>query len=316
MRALSLLIIFTLFISCGGGGGGGGGGSKITNQPQDENPTPEDNGNSGGTSGGRPARIVYDSDLSPTEKQALDASTSALGRIPINGNSIGGFSQAFGGSGSGSVVSYFEKRVHYAVSGNTALDERIVLHAGAAAFAATNIGSALWVESVVNGTGTEGFVINGKTIQITSSRVGIMQFGPAFTSVDTLQQVNTLVHEARHSDCTGGISAEELNSMRSTGQALPTMECGHFHVLCPPGHAFAGLPACDPIPWGAYAIGAIHSLAISRTCTSCSETDKAVAESEAADSFSRLLYSTQDLLSGKLGSPDMSSSTNVQDSVP
>lgn len=313
MRAIPLLMICMFFsvLSCGGGGGGGGGDDQpSTDIPQNETP--------GGNNGSGGATLVYDSELTSAEKAALDNATAAMAQASLNGSSIGGFSQVFGGNRSSSVVGYFERRVNYALSSTTNLNDRVSTMVqsmsdglNASETVAVNVGMALWLAPIVEGEEPATVLINGRSVRVTSSRVGIIQFGNIFARTNVLVQLNTLLHEARHSDCTGGVSAEEMAALRNN-EIPASMTCGHFHVRCPSG-PYAGELACDARPWGAYAVGAIHSLAIARTCDNCTETAKTVAETLAADSFSRLLYSKDDLLDGKLGQPDMNSSTSVQE---
>jgi hypothetical protein len=300
MRRIPLLMVFTmatLLSACGGSSGGG------NNSAQREDDIP---------SNGSKANLIYDSELSPAEKTALDKSTSALASLPLDGSIIKRFSDVFGGDQSANVVSYFERRVNYALSGSTDINTRTVVinHLQESDLVASNIGTALWLESVVEGSDTTDIIINGQPIRVTSSRVGIMQFGDVFPQGHTVQQVNTLVHEARHSDCTGGVTSRDLESLR-TGVIPENMHCGHFHVTCPAGHPYAGEFACDASPWGAYAVGAIHSIAVAQACSTCSETVKTIAEQEALDSLSRLLFNPEDMVNGKLGSPNMSSSDKV-----
>ena len=89
------------------------------------------------------------------------------------------------------------------------------------------------------------------------------------------------------------------------------MACGHFHTYCPDSMKdLAGLAACDGQPWGAYSVGFVYQAALA-----VSETDpvrKAVLEAGAVDSFSRLQFDTDAMLSGDDGPPDMSSAGLLQ----
>lgn len=307
MRATTIFIVLctgALLSSCGGGGGGGSDGGDDAGLER------EDDSN--------PANLVYDSELSESERHALDVSTTTMGALTLDGGRVKAFSNVFGGNSSSNVVRYFERRVNYALSESTDIDGRIVddpaepIPPGAhsAELVARNLGTGLWVGSLVQDSGTVDFMINGKVIAITSSRVGIMQFGDVFARRDPIQQINTLVHEARHSDCTGGLRAEDLAQLRD-GSLPDNKKCGHFHVPCPVGHPLEGELACDSHPWGAYAVGAIYSLAVASSCSSCTGPEKTVAEQEALDSLSRLLFDPVEMVDGKFGPADMSSSNNV-----
>ncbi len=140
--------------------------------------------------------------------------------------------------------------------------------------------------------------------------MGVMKFGATFGNLHPVEQVRILIHEARHSDCTGGVLASDLERFENR-QPMKRHECGHSHALCPSG-PLEGEFACDEHPWGAYVVDAIYSGAVSLTCTNCSETDKTVAEAMSLDSISRLTYDFSDLMNGRFGAPDMSSSTQVR----
>lgn len=302
---LFLLSSFSLLTSCGGSSGGGGG------QLQE---------NSGGSTGGDGAEIIFDSELSEAERKALEESTSALANYDINGSEVRRFSQIFGGSNSSSVVNYFEDRVNYGLSENTDLIARLVIQPGPAfnqtdlAIIANNPSSGLWFASKLSEPDDLKIRINNQLLDIPSSRIGVMRFGTNFTIIETIQQAIVLVHEARHSDCTGGISASDLERLRNQTDMIENT-CGHAHDLCPSG-PYAGQYACDSHPWGAYAVSAIYSLAIADTCTNCSETDKAIAMTMHFDSASRFMFfNYEDMLNGEFGSPDMSSSNQVRQNL-
>ncbi len=299
---LFLLSSFPLLTSCGGSSGGDG------DQLQE---------NTGGSTGGDGAEIIFDSELSEAERQALKESTSAIANYDIDGSQVSRFSQIFGGNRSSSVVKFFEERVNYGLSENTDLIARLVIQPGPAfsqtdlAIIANNPSSGLWFASKLSEPDDLKIKINNQLIDINSSRIGVMRFGTNFTVIETVQQAIVLVHEARHSDCTGGILASDLERLRNQTDMIENT-CGHAHDLCSDG-PYAGQFACDSHPWGAYAVSAVYSLAIADTCTNCSETDKAIAMTMHFDSASRfLIFNYEDMLNGEFGSPDMSSSNEVR----
>ncbi len=312
MRSARLLfsLILTLFllVSCGGGDGGSSGGA----QPQEDGTT---TGSSTGGSGN--VNVTYDSDLTGPERQALVNSTDVMGDLVIDGNQVRRFTQIFGGRRSSNVVNYFETRVNYFLSADTTLESRVVVQPastsllGVAETLASNPRSLLWYFSKISEPDDVKFEINDKLLDINSSRFGVMQVGAVFGRLDPIEQIITLVHEARHSDCTGGALASDLERFEAGLQPL-YKPCGHAHEICPEGHPLAGLFACDAHPWGAYIVDAIYAVAVSQTCTSCSETQKQVAESMALDALSRPLYDVAELLDGRFGPPDMSSSNQVR----
>jgi hypothetical protein len=69
---------------------------------------------------------------------------------------------------------------------------------------------------------------------------------------------------------------------------------------------YAGYPACDVHPWGAYAVGAIFQEALINSASTPDE--KRILQVMAIDSYSRLIgIKRRDLLDGKYGEPDMTS---------
>lgn len=303
----ALLLSLTMLVSCGGG-------DDDSSSAQQQ----EDGTTVGGSSGGSGPEIIFDNELTGRERQALEQSSNAMGNIDMNGSQIRRFTQIFGGSKSSDVVNYFEARVNYALSANTSLEERLVVAADASAthaiegeIVALNPSSVLWFISKISEPEQDvQFLINERPVDITSSRIGVMQFGAVFADIRTLEQVRTLVHEARHSDCTGGVLASDLERFENR-QPMVKHECGHSHVICPSG-PLEGEFACDEHPWGAYAVDTIYSGAVALTCTNCSETEKQVAEAMTLDGISRLNYDFNELLDGEFGAPDMSSSTRVR----
>lgn len=295
LQILPLLICSLILASCGGSSGGSG-------SERQENTS---------------AEIIYDSELSRAERQALEESTESLGTYIIDGSQVRRFSEIFGGTESPSVVSYFETRVKYGLSENTDLLERLVLEPAPAftqtalAIAATNPSTALWLASKISEPDNLKIRINDQLLDIDSSRIGVMLFGRVFNSLETIQQAIVLVHEARHSDCTGGVRASDLERLRNQ-MDMSENTCGHFHERCPEG-PYAGQFACDSHPWGAYAVSAIYSLALAQTCSNCNETEKSIALAMHFDSASRFLhFNYDDMLDGQFGSPDMQSSTQVR----
>jgi hypothetical protein len=144
--------------------------------------------------------------------------------------------------------------------------------------------------------------LNGDVIPVDSSRVGFLLFGPGYVGHTEIQgrqvpvpveyRQEILVHEARHSDCTGGIDeaaldiARHASTSRMFTREFPRRQCGHLHVYCPRG-PHAGLAACDEDPWGAYAIGAVFAAGAALSATTRTAHDVMIAT--AIDSLSRLL---------------------------
>ncbi len=192
-----------------------------------------------------------------------------------------------------------------------------------ARLAGLNIGTTLWFTSLINRV-SFNIIYFEQILPVNSSRVGIMELGPAYEAkaepefggdaVPVGVRQGILIHEARHSDCTGGITEADLDVARSAQndrdffQRFPKPECGHFHSICPasmPG--VGGLAACDDRPWGAYMVGYLYEKALISTVPVFSDEWSQITES-AEDSYSRLLFDNKDdILQGKGVAPDMSS---------
>lgn len=294
MRLLTLLLIFSLW-GCGGRRGS-------TEQKQETIDV---------------VILTYDKDLTSSEQSALDESTRRLWTIVVDGNRVRRFNDVFGGSSSKNVANFFDSRVNYALSSETDLRGRIVtdlvssIQGEEPETLALNPSSVLWYLAKVNEPEKIKFHVNDKLLDISSSRIGIMQFGESFSKLDPILQVTTLIHEARHSDCTGGALRSDLERFKNNERLL-NHKCGHTHVQCPVGHPYEGAFACDEHPWGAYIVGALYAGAVALTCVNCLEQEKTLADSISLDSLQRLLYNLDQLLDGKLGPADMSSSNTVR----
>lgn len=106
------------------------------------------------------------------------------------------------------MVNYFETRVNHALSAGTDLENRVLrqtnfMERNLEVFA-SNPSFLFWYSSFIARPYNLKIQVNDRLISINSTRVGVMQFGDAFITSDTALQTITLIHEARHSDCTGG----------------------------------------------------------------------------------------------------------------
>ena len=208
------------------------------------------------------------------------------------------FTKIFGGNDAASVQRYFNDRVHHFVDSkkisfladgketNTNWLNGPSAQSGANPsptpditneIQALNITTPLWLDGLVNGIHIELKDGNGNTYPIDSTRSGIVELGAAYLTtiqsdsgqtypipVEARQAI--LVHEARHSDCTGGFSGAQLTELQNVTDSddfvakFPLMNCGHLHQKCAAGD-YAGIEACDGEAFGAYTMGAIYALA-------------------------------------------------------
>lgn len=233
------------------------------------------------------------------------------------------FRDIFGGSTSKDVLNFIDDRVSIIVpfgfdpelsqlistendSDNTsAVDDR---KDEEKATVAENLGVAFWLASVVENIPSLRMKLGNSYLSLNSPRVGIVKLGKHYTEFDQFTRMSTWVHEARHSDCTGGLSDSQINSVRKSKdpKVAQNWTCGHLHTICPKGHLYEGFAACDNSDWGAYAVGAVFGDMVGSDCLNCTAEQKEIAMSYSLDSWNRVL-NAEALQAGKLGKPDMTS---------
>jgi hypothetical protein len=195
------------------------------------------------------------------------------------------FTKIFGGTDSASVLKFYQDRIQYAFAEDDlsraslspasmqddltrALAAPVSSSGKSARAGALNVSTTLWLDGVVNYKSIS-LTVGSQQIALDSPHTGIMMFGPSYTDMVYDSQgdshpfppeyrQNVLLHEARHSDCTGGISREQISTVRAARSMsrLP-IACGHTHINCPSG-PLKGLPACDAERFGAYTVGATY----------------------------------------------------------
>lgn len=125
-------------------------------------------------------------------------------------------------------------------------------------------------------------------------RSGVIVISESFHSWTPASQLSILVHEARHSDCTGGLRRATLQSVRNLDpdQQLTEMQgdsCGHFHVACPVGHDIAGMINCDGQTWGSHTIQYVFARELSKNCVGCTAGEVEQVGKLARESAERIL---------------------------
>lgn len=120
-----------------------------------------------------------------------------------------------------------------------------------------NVGAFLHAIARSQGANDMIVSLNGKNVPIVDPRIGLIGLHPQYREYKGVQlspigSLNTVAHEARHSDCTGGY--------KSGGNE----KCHYNHSIC--GSEFAGTEyygrvACDAMPWGAYTVSILHAAA-------------------------------------------------------
>lgn len=153
----------------------------------------------------------------------------------------------------------------------------------------SNIGAAAYYIGKKQGV-LVGFKIpGGSQVNLTSPRSGVIMIGEGHfmpllkkyghtdtniaTEAYTLFRLGTFFHEARHSD--------------GNGKSL-----GFLHALCPAGHDFANINACDRNLNGPYTVGALVVRNFAANCVGCSVSEREALKLEALDSFNRVIKET------------------------
>ncbi len=161
---------------------------------------------------------------------------------------------------------------------------------GTARTMATNIGGAIYYVGKSQNTLLEIKIPGVGKFAVKSPRVGIFQIGEGlfqpflkkkgYSNEDSkslpyrIERLSTLFHEGRHSD--------------GNGTSL-----GFFHAVCPQGHAFQNLNACDRNLNGPYTIGALVTRTLLASCAQCSPAEREVLKLATLDSFSRVIKVTK-----------------------
>lgn len=185
-------------------------------------------------------------------------------------------------------------------------------------FIAINAGAGLFLSSVISGRVLK-LRIGDQVFEGSSPRVGLMEIGKTYVTeqyvkgrpfpIPTVVRQSVLLHEARHSDCTGGVTQDLITQLRTSKNAQETdrlvkdKSCAHFHSYCTSGD-LEGIPACDDHPWGAYAIDLVFLRAIR---SDLGRYDQAIVDAQLLDLTTRFKFDFNEMLDGKMGPPDMSS---------
>lgn len=227
------------------------------------------------------------------------------------------YSQAFGGPSATHAMNYMEERVKFILPYRDDY-HKFVTHLAVwddRGHFAANFGMSIWMAKMQDRRDALYFTAwPGRKIRVDSPHVGIITLGSKFPTwkqeldkISPALLTSVLIHEARHSDCTGRITQGVLD-----GREPWPKDCGHQHEACPPGHPYEGVMACDHHAWGAFAVQWVWLNQVSLYCKfGCSTLDRSQALANAVDAKLRVLRSNE-LFAGKLGSPNMSNSVEVR----
>lgn len=259
-------------------------------------------------------QFMYEQDLKALEK------IGSRGPKTLNNELDNLFTKVFGGETGQDVLNFLNLRVKQVYAWEHIKDFPITLSENGKLYtmtlradepqssdngktrrAALNVGIGLWLLTKTSRLDWLRIQTPTGILRVDSARNGLVGLDAAYFVVPrnpiNQGQMNPLegrlmfmVHEARHSDCTGG-----LNNGRA---------CGHLHTHCPFGHPLSGESVCDDESWGAYAIGGIFAAGMMYNYQS-GTTERRLLEAMAVDAFSRL---TKQALDGiKTSEPDLSS---------
>jgi hypothetical protein len=155
----------------------------------------------------------------------------------------------------------------------------------------SNIGTALYFAGKQSkkqmGLKIKTSMFKSERVMIDSPRTGILMIGEGLfmrrlqinrqndeAVANSLGRLQTLFHEARHSDGHG-------------------KHLGFYHAVCPKNHDYAGLNACDRNMNGPYSIGSNLMKEFIKNCEDCSEAENEVMKLVWLDSLNRVIKDSE-----------------------
>lgn len=262
--------------------------------------------------------ISVDAAVSEKERTLFKEDIRFLQNINFKPEPEGYFFKTFSNNGKIDVLKFIDDRIGYIIGANTSIDSRFSYtsqtgnNSGKAVTIATNIGTAVWLETIAQRRAIE-FFINNSAVPVTDPRVGIIRLAEGYTNYDgegrpmnPVARTTVLIHEARHSDCTGGLTDRDVLNL-TVGQLPENRSCGHLHTICESGD-YEGLAACDGREWGSYAIGWLYANEFRDNCANCTEAMKQTARVVAIDALLRVGEGrAAAMVARTLPAPDLSS---------
>lgn len=262
--------------------------------------------------------ISLDAALTEKERTLFKEDVRFLQTISFKPEAESYFYKTFNNNGNIDILKFVDDRIGYIIGMNTSVESRFSYTnetgngSGKAVTIATNIGTAVWLETVAQKRNID-FFINNTAISVNDPRVGIVRLAEGYTNYDgegrpmnPVARTTVLIHEARHSDCTGGLSERDALNL-AAGQLPENRSCGHLHTICESGD-YEGLPACDGREWGSYAIGWLYANEFKNNCSNCNEAMRQTAKIVAIDALLRVGEGRAAAMTNKtLPAPDLSS---------
>jgi hypothetical protein len=206
------------------------------------------------------------------------------------------FLRFFGSNSLESVYGFLKERVHHL----GVMRPDLEISAKFGHVYAANTGSALWQLKEINYV--DAIRLGGNRVDlIDSPRYGLIELSPSTLveakeaqegDADRFLHLAVFVHEARHSDCSGGVD----RSLMSDRKALPP-SCTYVHVVCKnSSEAEKGVLACDRQFWGAYSAEYVVLDAIADSCIDCNKPTRWLLKYYAIESASRINLLPETLL--------------------
>lgn len=274
----------------------------------------------------------FDKGFTVDQEKVISDDLTNLKALQINSNDPW-MQKIFGGGTGADVFKYLNERVNYFVPWTVDIGNRVwggvyspppaeVKDSEGnivAALGAYNIGTDLFFVNMRDYYDfVTYFMFHGtRRLDLTHMRIGLVEIGPRYFSrlnpnnkkeripTSRIERMAFLIHEARHSDCTGGLNDADFDRVRAR-RPIENKLCGYEHVKCPPGHKYAGVVACEDLKWGSYAVEAMFLTAVVSGCQNCTTEEMTEAQQLLEDRKARVLNWDR-LMTGELGAPDMGS---------
>jgi hypothetical protein len=254
---------------------------------------------------------IFDGSLEPAQKTLIQKDLIALNALKFKAAKLDRFSSIFADPNNGGILNYLSVRMKILVGADAQVFEEnspsefassqtenfSQNEAKKAFMTAQNLGTLLWYNRVIK---EKPIFLKGsaQNYEVKSMHDGVIMFLDGYLTTlrnrsgvqQRISSPATLIHEARHSDCSVQLSSNQIAEIHSTKDILKgDLHCGHLHVACPVEHPLAGLNACDNDYWGAYSVSGYFSQMVEVACENCSTEDIAVAKMAKLDSLSRVL---------------------------
>jgi hypothetical protein len=285
----------------------------------------------------RMVSLRFDPTVSPVLQETVKRDIRSMANFDFEIGPSDPFRQVFGTEGSRSVIRYIDERINYVIGPEVSINEYVRTDSGGSGSSAAprfhrqiapasyghaerprilaqNIGIDLWLNQEAFGAGNMMFSLGGSAIPITSPRIGLFRIFPDYLTDFFIENISAIIHEARHSDCTGGLTDDLIQAVQAGEQSIPS-QCGHLHSICPSSvQDYGGLAACDAFAWGAYSVQALWLDHVVNHCRNCRRRDQILANGILLDTLLRI-PNYQRMVRGDFGPPNMSSAGTPLDRI-